>query len=73
VNGVARRNGSHGIALDENAAGDLTGRLARATASNNQGAGVAAEQAGPGTGELRLRALTAEANTGGAVFTMPEW
>ena len=46
---------------------NLDARVQRATASENAGSGVAAEQAAPGAGTLRVQALTAAGNGDGEV------
>jgi hypothetical protein len=69
---TANGNEGHGIAFDENSDGNLAALLAASTSSSNGllpalQSGVRAEQGGTGSGTLTVRALRADANTGGAI------
>jgi hypothetical protein len=68
---TALTNGDHGIDFDENRAaagdpGDLTAAVADSSSSDNQGAGVRADQQTPGIGTLVLTRVTTAGNAGGA-------
>jgi hypothetical protein len=67
INARTFGNALDGIKFDENSSGNLDAEVVNAVSSDNTGAGVAAEQALPGTGLLKIKALTATGNAAGAV------
>jgi hypothetical protein len=67
VRAIATKNAGDGIRFDENSSGNLSADVIRAITLENGGVGLGADQASPGTGVLRLKAVTASGNLGGEI------